>query len=257
MGLNLRRLRPEAVFDSFLGILDIKLGAEIILLFALINKVAGVYGFITIVVGGTFTQLAFYAYSIVTLFVLLWALKQVKAETSESTVLVAHLYTADHIVQSLFHYLFYYDYWYLQPHDGRRSINSRAQQDLIDLAVSRGEVSNPAGGGGDGQDGMRAALALEIWERERIFAIWTVILGFALKVYFIFVLYSYAAHLRSSTYHALPMTAQPRSAAGIQPKGTGLEGQRLVQSGAGGAGAPHRKQKNIGYVEDEEDFEWE
>jgi hypothetical protein len=37
------------------------------------------YGLITIFVGGSFTQLLFYAYSVATLFAFLWALKIVKA----------------------------------------------------------------------------------------------------------------------------------------------------------------------------------
>lgn len=45
----------------------------------MINKVAGVYGLITILVGGTFPQLLFYAYSVGTLFAFLWALKIVKS----------------------------------------------------------------------------------------------------------------------------------------------------------------------------------
>lgn len=45
----------------------------------LISKVAGVYGLITVLVGGSFTQIAFYAYSVATLFAFLWGLKQVKA----------------------------------------------------------------------------------------------------------------------------------------------------------------------------------
>lgn len=45
----------------------------------LINKVAGVYGLITVLVGGTFVQFLFYAYSVVTLFAFLWALGVIKS----------------------------------------------------------------------------------------------------------------------------------------------------------------------------------
>jgi hypothetical protein len=51
----------------------------------LINKVAGVYGLITILVGGSFVQLLFYAYSIATLFAFLWALRIVKSVGPHST----------------------------------------------------------------------------------------------------------------------------------------------------------------------------
>jgi hypothetical protein len=107
MRLNFRLGKPGAIFNSFLGVLDIKLGAEIVLLFGvsssspvqgtphkahflqLINKVAGLYGLITIFVGGSFTQLAFYAYSTASLFVLLWALKTVKSVSLAHTLPVS------------------------------------------------------------------------------------------------------------------------------------------------------------------------
>jgi hypothetical protein len=45
----------------------------------LINKVAGLYGLVTLIIGGSFTQLLFYAYSVATLFGFLWMLKIVKS----------------------------------------------------------------------------------------------------------------------------------------------------------------------------------
>ncbi|GFZ44125.1 hypothetical protein JCM24511_01846 [Saitozyma sp. JCM 24511] len=212
MRLNLRSVRPNAVFSSFLGLLDIKLGAEIILLFGLINKVAGLYGLVTLIIGGSFTQLLFYAYSLATLFGFLWMLKVVKSETAAPTLLVSHLYTLDHLLLTLFHYLFFLHYWYSVPHDGRRTANSQAQQDLINLAASRGEIAVPtAGDEAEGIDDLRAALAGEIWQQEKGYAVGVLLFGWALKVYFILILYSYAAHLRSSTYHALPLTWRKRA----------------------------------------------
>ncbi|EIW65733.1 hypothetical protein M231_04271 [Tremella mesenterica] len=212
MRIGFRPLRPEAVFSSFLGLLDIKLGSEIILLFGLINKVAGLYGLITIFVGGSFLQLLFYAYSTATLFAFLWALRIVKSETAVPTLLISHLYTIDHAILTIFHYLFYQHYWYSVPHDGRRVSNSQAQQDLINLAASRGEIEDPALTQDDpATEELRAALAGEIWQTEKVFAGWTLIAGWLLKIYFILILYSYAAHLRSSTYHTLPSTARAKA----------------------------------------------
>ncbi|WVQ82416.1 hypothetical protein IAT38_004544 [Cryptococcus sp. DSM 104549] len=214
MRINLKGPGGSPLFNSFIGLLDIKLGAEIVLLFGLINKVAGLYGLITVLVGGSFVQLLYYAYSTATLFAFLWGLRVVKSESSASTLLLAHLYTLDHAIASLFHYIFYLNYWFVVPHDGRRTINSQAQQDLIDLARSRGEIHEAAGGaaGADGAlDDLRAALAGEIWEREKGFALWTLVAGFAIKIYFILLLYSYAAHLASSTYHTLPLTSRGKA----------------------------------------------
>ncbi|ODO08909.1 hypothetical protein L198_00648 [Cryptococcus wingfieldii CBS 7118] len=201
----------SAIFNSFLGLLDIKLGAEIVLLFGLINKVAGLYGLITIVVGGTFPQLLYYAYSTGTLFAFLWGLKVVKSEKSAPALLLSHLYALDHAISTVFHYVFFYKYWYNTPHDGRRTINSQAQQDLINLALSRGEITEPVGGDSNRLDELRAALAEDIWAQEKGFAVWTLVAGWALKIYFILILYSYAAHLASSTYHTLPLTARGRA----------------------------------------------
>lgn len=61
-------------------------------------------------------------------------------ENTSRTLRLAHLYLFDHLLQTLFTLHFAYIYYYATPHDGRRIINSQAQQDLIDLAISRGEV---------------------------------------------------------------------------------------------------------------------
>jgi hypothetical protein len=45
----------------------------------LINKVAGIYGLVTLFVGGSFLQLSFYAYSCATLVAYIWALRIVKS----------------------------------------------------------------------------------------------------------------------------------------------------------------------------------
>ncbi|KAK8864234.1 hypothetical protein IAR55_001480 [Kwoniella newhampshirensis] len=211
MKISVRRPRASEIFGSFLGLLDIKLGAEIILLFGLINKVAGLYGLITILVGGSFVQLLFYAYSTGTLFAFLWGLRVVKAETASPTLLLSHLYALDHLIVSVFHYIFFETYWYSVPHDGRRTINSQAQQDLIDLALSRGEIRQPTADQTEALDELRVALAGDIWEAEKGFAVWTLVAGWLLKIYFILILYSYAAHLASSTYHTLPLTARGKA----------------------------------------------
>lgn len=94
-------LRPEWrlwPFSSFLGLLDLKTGVTVALLFAvgrqgirdvplltyelfqLLNKVAGVYGLIAVVTGagGSFAQLSLYIYSVVGLLAIFWALRAVK-----------------------------------------------------------------------------------------------------------------------------------------------------------------------------------
>ncbi|BEI89107.1 uncharacterized protein CcaverHIS019_0204690 [Cutaneotrichosporon cavernicola] len=206
MRLSLRRVQPGPVFSSFFGILDIKLGCEIILLFGLINKVAGVYGLITVFIGGSFAQIVFYAYSVLSLVGLQWGLKQVKAETSHKCLLVAHLYALDNVIQQVFHYAFFYNYWYIQKHEGQRDLHSQAQKDIFELAVSRGEVSASDANPSEAEAQIRAGQAMQIWNDEKGYALGVIFLGFLFKVYACMVLYSYAAHLRTNTYHSLPLT---------------------------------------------------
>jgi len=94
-------LRPEWrlwPLSSFLGLLDLKTGVTVALLFAvscqtlfiqpttylltnqLLNKVAGVYGLIAVLTGagGSFAQLSMYIYSVIALVGLGWGLRAVK-----------------------------------------------------------------------------------------------------------------------------------------------------------------------------------
>ena len=166
------------------------------------------YGLITIIVGGSFAQLLFYTYSTATLFAFLWALRIVKSvrdilisflnphrpspqESTKSTLLVAHFFFLDHAIQSFFHTLFFRHYWYVVPHDGRRTANSQAQLDLINLAASRGEIPQPNEHQTEGADDLRAALAGEIWRAEKPFAIWVLVFGFFIKVRLPFISWHY------------------------------------------------------------------
>ena len=65
---------------SVLGF-DLKLGASVIILIGMLNKVAGFYGVLTVFTGGTLAQISLYVYSVVTLVIFLWGLKGI-AEVS-------------------------------------------------------------------------------------------------------------------------------------------------------------------------------
>lgn len=223
----------------------------------LINKVAGVYGLITVIVGGTFWQFLYYAYSFATLWAFLWALSVIKLEVAKKSLFVAHLYVIDHAIAWVFHYIFYYAYWYTLKHDGTRVLNSQAQKDIFELALSRSETE-PLDAGRDKQD----QLAHEIWNKEKGYALGVIAVGFLLKVgrasaatrlpawrprtptfrttetnsfgdtlpqspanaqvYFIFLMYSYAAHLRSGTYHQLPLTTHANQVTQIEARRASL-----------------------------------
>lgn len=96
-------------------------------------------------------------------------------ESSSKTLKLAHLYALDHIIQTIYTLKFARHYWYENPHDGERIINSQAQRDLIDLAISRGEVSR------DRPEDI-AEIAYGLWQREKGFAAFVLFLAWCVKV---------------------------------------------------------------------------
>ena len=93
-------LRPHPSLwplSSFVGLTDLKTGVTIALLFALLNKVAGVYGLIAVLTGagGSFAQLSLYIYSVIALVALTWGLRAVKdVRSSLFLALFALFFTA-------------------------------------------------------------------------------------------------------------------------------------------------------------------
>lgn len=77
---------------SFLGFMDIKVGCQIISLFSLFNKIAGVYGIMAMFQGGSFSQLSLYIYSIATIPIFIWGLKVMSDEKHQAALKYAHLY---------------------------------------------------------------------------------------------------------------------------------------------------------------------
>ncbi|KAI0047856.1 DUF1753-domain-containing protein, partial [Auriscalpium vulgare] len=199
MKLTLRpqwRIRP---FASCLGIFDLKTGVTVAVLFALLNKVAGVYGLIALLLGagGSAAQLSLYIYSALGLFVLAWGLRAINEEDPRRTLYFAHLFFADHVLSTAWTVFFAVQWWVYTPHDGRRVSNSPAQQALIDGYIGEHQKMS---------DAERAAAAEQIWGQEKGLALTIIILGWLSKIYFALLLYSYAHHLRRGTYRSLPLS---------------------------------------------------
>ncbi|KAF9785194.1 Inositolphosphorylceramide synthase subunit Kei1-domain-containing protein [Thelephora terrestris] len=195
-------LRPEwkpRPFSSFLGCLDLKTGVVLALLFALFNKVAGVYGLIAVLTGAgsSAAQLSLYIYSTVALVALAWGLNAVKREDPKSTLYFAHLFFADHVLSTSWTIFFAVVWWLYSPHDGRRVSNSAAQANIIENYL--GETENVS-------EEERARLALQLWKREKGAAIAIIVLGWLIKLYLAATIYSYALHLRKGTYRNLPLS---------------------------------------------------
>ncbi|KAM5534642.1 hypothetical protein V8D89_011654 [Ganoderma adspersum] len=195
MKLTLRpewRLRP---LSSFLGFLDIKTGVTIALLFALLNKVAGVYGLVALLTGagGSLAQLSLYIYSVIGLVVLVWGLKAILHEDPKQTLYFAHLFFADHMLSSAWLVFFAVLWWFYTPHDGTVQIHSDAQKAVQDSGPGHNMTASE-----------RAEAAMIIWNAEKGLATAMIITGWILKIYFAALLYSYAIHLRKGSYRSLP-----------------------------------------------------
>ncbi|ETW79029.1 hypothetical protein HETIRDRAFT_246353, partial [Heterobasidion irregulare TC 32-1] len=190
------RLRP---LSSFLGFLDLKTGVIVALLFALLNKVAGVYGLIAMLTGagGSAAQLSQYIYSVFGLVALAWGLKAVEEEDPKRTLYFAHFFFADHVLSTAWTIFFAVHWWVYTPHDGRRFANSPAQQALIDGYI--GHHLNMT-------EAQRVAAAEDIWGREKGIAATIIVLGWLSKFFFAALIYSFAHHLRRGTYRSLPLS---------------------------------------------------
>ncbi|SCV74912.1 BQ2448_7941 [Microbotryum intermedium] len=204
--LNIRTLSPPT-------------GVSIISLFAVLNKVAGAYGMMAVLTGGTLaqplSQLTMYLYSIATLVGVLWGLKKIAEENGPKVLLYAHLFALDHCVGTIFTSLFAVVWYIYVPHDGRRVANSDAQKEMM----SEGSASSAA----FLDDAARKAAAQAVWKGERGFSAAVLMVGWLLKIYFTLCLYSYAMHLRRNTYATLPKT---------RPRGISLTfGQNPVHGG--------------------------
>ncbi|EGU11333.1 hypothetical protein RTG_02805 [Rhodotorula toruloides ATCC 204091] len=177
--------------------------ATLITLFGVLNKVAGAYGMLAVLLSGgaalsqPLEQLTMYAYSIASLAAFIWGMQKISEENGTKTLLYAHMYAADHILGTVYTAFFAVVWYVYVPHDGRRIANSDAQKAMMGGSQS-----------GVGMDeAARTAAAMTVWKSERGFSAAVLVIGWLLKVYFILVLYSFALHLRRGTYASLPKSS--------------------------------------------------
>ncbi|KZP13555.1 DUF1753-domain-containing protein [Athelia psychrophila] len=177
-------LKPEWriwPLSSFLGRLDLKTGVTVSLMFALLNKVAGVYGLIAVVMGagGSFAQLSLYLYSVITLGGLIWGLRIAREEDAKRMLYFADLFFADHV-------------------------------------LSTEQIAQDGAGGGPNTnmtEAQRTAAAHLMWDTEKGTAAAVISLSWLTKIYFAMLIYSYAVHLRKGSYCSLPSTRFAEAAA--------------------------------------------
>ena len=181
--------------------------------------------------GGNAAQLTLYIYSVLALAALAWGLRTINdvryptslfypppvhfcsQENPKHMLYFAHVFFADHILNTTWTVYFAVHWWLYTPHDGRRNANSPAQQALIDGYIGQHQDMSPD---------ERAAAAERVWRAEKGQALTIIILGWLIKVrpatpsdpllpahvcrpkfYFAALLYSFAHHLRRGSYRAL------------------------------------------------------
>jgi len=173
--------------------MDIKTGTTVVLLFALFNKVAGVYGLISLFTGGTIAQVSMYIYSVLMLVLFLWGLRAVAAENPKDVFYFAHAFVVDHLLSTFWLAYFSLNWWLYTEHNGERNVNSEAQKQLIDVAIDIPDLLPEE----------RHQIALKLWNTEKGHAAAVIIIGWILKIYFALIVYSYALHLRRGSYRSL------------------------------------------------------
>lgn len=192
-------LRPEWrlwPISTFLGVTDLKTGVTVALLFALLNKVAGVYGLIAVMTGAdsNFAQLSLYIYSVLGLVALSWGLKSVKDENPQHTLYFAYFFFVDHIFSTAWTVFFSIVWWTYTSHDGQQISNSHAQEAIRHDAPAVNYTMT---------DEQRALEANILWHEEKGTAMGVIIISWLAKIYFALLLYSYATHLRKGSYNSI------------------------------------------------------
>ncbi|GAA5933259.1 Kei1p [Sporobolomyces koalae] len=238
------RARLSPMLDSFCG-MDLKLGATLISLFAVLNKVAGAYGMLAVLLAGSTAlsqpigQLTMYVYSIASLVLFIWGLQKIGEENGPKSLIYAHLFALDHLVGTLYTGLFAAIWYLYTPHDGRRIANSDAQKAMMGSNTGTGL-----------DDAARVEAAMGVWKSERGFSGAVLVIGWLLKVYFILCLYSYALHVRRGTYSQLPKSSYNTipSSKFVTPGSSPLAGrsrQHTRNSSTGGPQYSHLRGNSI------------
>jgi hypothetical protein len=94
-------------------------------------------------------------------------------ENPKHMLYFAHIFFADHILNTIWTVYFIVHWWLYTPHDGRRNANSPAQQALIDGYIGEHQTMSEA---------ERTAAAERVWRAEKGQALTIIILGWLIKV---------------------------------------------------------------------------
>lgn len=213
--------------------MSLRTGAEIITYLQVINKVSGLYGLLAIITGATIDifQLSMYIYSTFALLATVLLYKHIRLQSPFETLLLAHLYALDSVVNALYTTFFGIAWFYtLAAHPdessipGQHGISGNAGFTSPKHNVSEvNVVAAPTGGVTGGQNaiaggvpqndapGVGAGLGNAVFQSGSIMSI-SLISGFwVLRIYFVFVMLAFArqclrqhiaAHAASSGWYS-------------------------------------------------------
>lgn len=196
--------------QTFLQRMSLRTGAEIITFLQVINKVSGLYGLLAILTGAHIDgwQLSMYLYSTLALFTTVFLYKHIRLQSPFQTLLLAHLYAIDSVINALYTTFFGVAWFYTlaaQPGDsavpGSHGISDIAGFTSPQYNVSTVDVVvEPTDGMQAGQNAVAlghgseagAGLGNAVFQSGSIMSI-TLISGFwALRVYFVFIMLAFA-----------------------------------------------------------------
>jgi hypothetical protein len=196
--------------QTFLTKMSLRTGAEIISFLQIINKASGVYGLLALITGAKIDgwQLSMYLYSTVALAATVFLNRHIRLQSPFETLLLAHLYALDSVVNALYTAFFGIAWFYViaaQPGDshmpGSHGISDNAGFTSPKYNVSKVDViAQPTEGIRPGEDAVAvghaaatgAGLGNAVFQSGSIMSI-SLISGFwALRVYFVFVMLAFA-----------------------------------------------------------------
>tara|TARA_R110002003_G_scaffold96_26_gene7627 strand:+ start:2747 stop:3664 length:918 start_codon:yes stop_codon:yes gene_type:complete len=190
--------------------MSLRTGAEIITYLQIINKVSGIYGLIALLTGAHIDgwQLSMYLYSTAALLATIFLYKHIRLQSPFETLLLAHLYAIDSVINALYTAFFGIAWFYTlaaQPGEstvpGSHGISENAGFTSPKYNVSKVDVvAEPTEGLKAGQNALAvghgadagAGLGNAVFQSGSIMSI-SLISGFwALRVYFVFIMLAFA-----------------------------------------------------------------
>ncbi|KAH7068973.1 Inositolphosphorylceramide synthase subunit Kei1-domain-containing protein [Paraphoma chrysanthemicola] len=195
---------------TFLQQMSLRTGAEIITYLQIINKVSGIYGLVALLTGAHIDgwQLSMYLYSTAALVATIFLYKHIRLQSPFETLLLAHLYAIDSVINALYTAFFGIAWFYTlaaQPGEsavpGAHGISENAGFTSPTYNVSKVDVvAEPTEGLKPGQNAIAvghgadagAGIGNAVFQSGSIMSI-SLIAGFwALRVYFVFIMLAFA-----------------------------------------------------------------